>query len=157
MSELPVDEMAPYAPQYDEIATKYWWEVQLVLIHQPRQYQQPRHRECCMPGPPTALAPRELMKEDRDLKISEEMPCSSAKRMKAYWGSPDKEPQSINSSQDAIANCLCCPCWNCDYTLRTTHSRENSLHKRRIENELKLRQFSIKIVIKFIKSCKFVD
>ena len=53
-------------------------------------------------------------------------------------------------AQDAVADCLCCPCWNCDYTLRTTHSRENSLHKLRIDNELKLRQFSIKIVIKFI-------
>ena len=80
MSELPVDEMAPYAPQYDAIVTKYWWEVRLVVIHQPRQYKQPRCWECCVPGPPTPLAPRELMKQDRDLK---EMPCSSAKRMEA--------------------------------------------------------------------------
>ena len=65
--------------------------------------------------------------------------------------------QGQRKSQDAVANCLCCPCWNCDYTLRTTHSRENSLHKLRIDNELKLRQFSIKIVIKFIKSCKLVE
>ena len=71
MSELPVDEMAPYAPQYDAIVTKYWWEVQLVLVHQPRQYQQRRCQECCVPGPPTSLALQELMKQDA-LFISKE-------------------------------------------------------------------------------------
>ena len=44
----------------------------------------------------------------------------------------------VDWAQDAVAYCVFCPCWNCDYTLKTTHSRENSLHKLRIDNELKL-------------------
>ena len=54
---------------------------------------------------------------------------------------------NTDRTQDAIANCLCCPCWNCDYTLRTTHSRENSLHKLRIDNELKLDNFLLKLSV----------
>ena len=54
----------------------------------------------------------------------------------AYHEEGSEDRQSMASSQDAVANCVCCLCWNWDYTLKTTHSRENSLHKFGMDNEL---------------------
>jgi len=53
------------------------------VIHHPDNTNNQGAKGAADTGPPTPLAPRELMKKDRDLKISEEMPWSSAQRMEA--------------------------------------------------------------------------